>query len=77
MTMQTLTLEQAKKLRQHDFVVDLEEAKILHFGYVSGTGHCVCYKPGEQNMQDAYAIKPEGLMLLRQTKHHLRSLADR
>lgn len=75
-----MNLDQAMELTQDDFVVDLENGRVYHFGYVSGAPprlSCVCYKPGEQNMQDAVALAPHRIMQLNVTKHDLRSLANR
>lgn len=54
------------KLRQGDILKDLEpgfEGRTYDFGYIGREGHVICYFPGERNMQDSTAVKPEYLEL--------------
>ena len=50
------------ELKEGRIYIDKTTGKRVEFGYMGATGFAIVYEPGERNMQDSYAIRPDKLI---------------
>lgn len=65
LALNTISLKSAESIEKGDRVVFIPEGIEYDFGYIGGTGKVIIYKVGERSMQDASAVEPFNVSVIK------------